>query len=254
MSSVYYPNQTKWGISEALKNQYDRIRFTVRKTVDETPVYFLCHNPTINALAMNMDGTPISGDVSSEGKTLNELNSYDWGIKYGDKYAGMQVPLLEDALYYASLYNLGVTLEFNSTMAETDCRAIFKLCSKYGVVDNLILISNFIVYNYFKQYSNKISYFWGGTYQDFLSALNSIKSYKSELNNIYICCYPFGSYPSDDYLTAIYENDFIPYHSSSFNVAEFKATLGKGIGLIECANVPFIKEEANKYADERVEQ
>ena len=201
-----------------------------------------------------MDGTPISGDVSAEGKTLAELNAYDWGIQYGSKYAGMNVPLLRDALEFSSLYNLGVSLELNSSMSEEDCRNIFELCSRFGVVDRLIVIGSSAYYEYFKQYSKKISYFFGGTYEEYQSRLSVYRAYKTEYNNVYICCYPFDSIPSDEYIASIYENEFIPYHSASFNVPEFKATLGKGIGLIECANVPFIKEEAYKYADAKLNE
>ena len=249
VSSIYYPNQTKYGILEAAKNQYDRVRFTVRKTTDG--YYFLCHNATINALAKNPDGSDISEQVSSTGKTLAELNAYDWGIQYGQKYAGMNVPLLDDALHYASLCNLAVTIEVSFAETEDDVTNMMALCTKYGLINRLIIIKSryFATYPYYQAISPKISFFWDGTEAQFDSEIGTIRQLKSGENQIYIMCAPIGDAPSTNFLAKIVKEGFIPYYSLIFNEDQFKYALGQGFGLIESANVPFVKDLARGYVE-----
>jgi glycerophosphoryl diester phosphodiesterase len=249
---VQYPNNSKWGIAEAARNQYDRIRFTIRKTTDG--YYFLCHNTTINATARNMDGTVISETVSSEGKTLAELNEYDWGIQYGEKFAGMQVPMLEDALYYASLYNLGVTFEISSPIVEADYENLFNLAVKYGLIENLILVKyDTDLYDYFKARNKKVSYWWGGTFAEFELAKDTLKDYLTGENRVYIYNTPYTDYPSTEYLQAIVSNGFTPHFSNIFNENDFIETVKKGIVLIDVANVAFVKSTLRKYADSLID-
>lgn len=251
VSSVYYPNNSKWGIAEAARNQYDRIRFTIRKTTDG--VFFLCHNNTINSVARNRDGSAISGSVSSEGRTLAELNNYDWGILYGEKFAGMTVPLLEDALYYSALFNLGVTFEINSDLAETDYPILFNLAAKYGLLDSLILVPfNAGLNDYFKARNKKVNYWWGGTYGAFPSWKETLKNYLTGENSVYIYNNPYDAYPSEEYVKEIWANGFKPHFTNVFNKPEFFRAIGNHMALIDVANVPMVKSTLREYADSLV--
>lgn len=252
VSSVLYPNNTKYGIKEAARNQYDRIRFTIRKTTDG--VFFLCHNNTINSVARNKDGSLITEDVPSTGKTLEELNAYDWGILYGEKYKGMQVPLLEDAVYYASLYNLAVTYEINFEPTEEDAQKLFSLAAKYGILNSLIIVGwHPILNSYFKDRNKKVSYQWGGYYDTFKAEKETLKTYLTGENNVYIYNFPYTEYPSQAYLEDMYANGFTPHYTDIFNKDEFYESVKKGMVLIDIANVPFVKSTLREYADSLID-
>lgn len=252
VSSVLYPNNTKYGIKEAARNQYDRIRFTIRKTTDG--VFFLCHNDTINSVARNKDGSIITNNVLSSGITLEELNTYDWGILYGEKYKGMQVPLLEDAVYYASLYNLAVTYEINFEPTEEDAQKLFSLAVKYGILNSLIIVGWYPILNtYFRDRSKKVSFEWGGYYDTFKTQKEMLKTYLTGENNVYIYNYPYNEYPSQEYLEDMCANGFTPHYTDIFNKEEFYESIKKGMVLIDVANVPFIKSTLREYADSLID-
>lgn len=252
VSSIQYPPNTKWGIKAAAQNQYDRIRFTVRKSTDG--VFFLCHDNTINNVARNPDGTVISEQVSANGKTIAELNAYDWGILYGTKYAGMGVPLLEDALYYASLYNLGVSMEFNYTPSESDYEDLFNMAAKYGLLENLILVPYLPeMFSYFKERNKKVSYWWGGTYVEFQSIKDSLKQFLTGENRVYIYNTPYTEFPSEEYHNAILANGFTPHYSYVFNHTQFINAVEHSMLLIDIANISSVKSTLRKYVDSLID-
>lgn len=252
VSSVQYPPQTKWAILETAKNQYDRIRLSIRKTTDG--YYFLCHDTTINFLATNLDGTDISGGlVSSDGKTLAELNNYDWGHRFGSKWDGMNVPMLEDGLYYANMCNIAVTAELKFTPTQSEVNELWGLFTKYNIDKRLVIeTDNLSVAELFAAKSEYISFAFGGTVSDFRINLQSYNSLKTEHNQIYYLVYStFGTPPTDAEVAEVKSAGFATWFTPIFNKDTLLTTLGfaKGIDMIECANIPFIKSTVREYAD-----
>jgi glycerophosphoryl diester phosphodiesterase len=96
--------------------------------------YFVAsHDATINAEARNSDGTTISGDVTVADHTLAEINNYDFGIKYGSEYAGMNIPLIEDFIKFCGLRNCPFILEFKVIPSDAKIAEIGVMLRKYNV-------------------------------------------------------------------------------------------------------------------------
>lgn len=89
------PPNTIPSFLEAYLAGYDVMECDARRTKDG--VWVLCHNATINATARNPDGTEIDGDVAVADTNYEDLLNYDFGIAYGDKYAGTKIPTCADA-------------------------------------------------------------------------------------------------------------------------------------------------------------
>lgn len=250
VDEAVYPPYSKWYVKASAQNQFDRVRFNVWKTTDG--YYFCCHNTTINAEARNMDGSTISAPISTDGRTLAELNSYDWGIKYGSQYAGARVPMLEDALLFSAMFNLGVSIEFaqsqTSDWTDTDTQNVIRMCDKYGITDNLIVIdANGMNINFLKKFVDhnpRTSVYIGGKESDYTpTMIDRINSLKTEYNKVYAQLYPWGTFPTDSFITLAKENNWILYNSITMSKADFlKSRLfGYGYGLIETNNVYMVK-------------
>lgn len=253
-----YPPYSKYYIRAAYENQYDRVRVNVRVTTDDH--FVLIHNNTINAEARNPDGTAIDDPVNSSGQTLAYLNSFDWGIKYGDRYAGMEVPTFEDACKYASYYNLGLTIETTDLGTGTDVirghiDQMFKIMAKYGLVENSIIITAsgqyFSEMEYWKSLSKYISFFIGGTEQEVEALKSSIDNLITGYNQIYVMTFPFGSVPTDNFIYWCINQGYKMYSSAALTKSELFNTVGfdKGNTLIEANDVYMVKNTIKDYAD-----
>lgn len=256
----FYPPYSKWYIQAAAKNQYDRVRFNIRKTTDG--YYFLCHDDTINQEARNSDGTSISSTVNANGQTLATLNSYDWGIKYGAQYAGAGVPLLEDALFYASLYNVSVSVEFASLSdwTDTDTANCLALFDKYGVTDNLIVIDPYGAYftflKKFVQHNQRISIFLSATEENFNAdaTITGIGEVQTPYNKVYAQLLPWGTSPTNTFIAFAKEHNLVLYNSIVMSKSDLldDDTFSGGFGLIEANNVYMIKDTVRAWADSKM--
>lgn len=260
VDDTIYPPYSKWYIQAAAQNQYDRVRFNVRKTTDG--YYFLCHDTTINNVARNTDGSEISSSVPSYGRTLAELNSYDWGIKYGAYYAGAKVPMLEDALLYSAMYNLGVSVEFSSLVGWTDddTNNVLTMFDKYGVTDNLIVIDpdgmNFTFLKKFIAHNERISCYVAGPEANFTaSAIASTDELKTNYNKVYVQLYPWGTAPTDTFIALAKQHGWVLYNSFLISKSALLQidNFQKGYGLIEAANVFAIKDTLKVWADSLID-
>lgn len=257
----YIPPESIWYVKESARNQYDRVRFTYRKTSDG--YYFNCHDDVINNVARNMDGTEISTSISANGQTLATLNSYDWGIKYGSKYAGAKVPLLEDGMKYAALFNLGVTLHSSTALYETDedVQNLLAMIDKYGLTDNLIVVTgnghNFTTMQKYLAHNPRISYYIGGEASFFADSnnINSIKALQTGFNKIYVQIYPWGTTPTGEFIALAKTNNFVIYDSITMSESDLLNldTFNKGYGLMEVNNVYNIKDTIRNWANSLID-
>lgn len=260
VDDVNIPSESKWYIKQAANNQYDRVRFTVRKTTDG--YYFNCHDDYINNVARNPDGSRISRQIAANGQSLATLNSYDWGIKYGSIYAGATVPLLEDSLKYASAYNLGVTYHSATSAIETDedIAAICTLFDTYGLTDKMIVISanrNVTTLAKFVAHNPRISVYMGNTEEWFEDSdnINALKALQTEFNHIYVQLYPWGSTPTEDFIQLAKTNNFCLYDSVTMSQDDFlnESTFNKGYTLMEVNNVYMIKDTLRNWANSQIQ-
>lgn len=253
----HIPPFSKWYVKSAANNQYDRVRCNVRVTTDG--YLFLCHDDTINNVARNTDGSAIAETINTNGQTLATLNSYDWGILYGSKYAGATVPMFEDFCKWAAMYNLGVTWHSATSLVETDAllEEQFEILDKYGLMDNLIVITSggqrFPTMEKFKAHNPRVSYYIGGNPEFFQSADNiaSIKALQTPYNKIYVQLYPWGTYPTTELIEIAKTNNFMLYNSIPMSKAELldEAQFEYGFSLIECANVYRVKDTVRNWVD-----
>lgn len=257
VDDTHIPPFTKWYVKSAANNQYDRVRCNVRVTTDG--YLFLCHDDTINNVARNTDGSAIAETINTNGQTLATLNSYDWGILYGSKYAGATVPMFEDFCKWAAMYNLGVTWHSATSLVETDAllEEQFEILDKYGLMDNLIVITSggqrFSTMEKFKAHNPRVSYYIGGNPEFFRSADNiaSIKALQTAYNKIYVQLYPWGTYPTAELIEIAKANNFLLYNSIPMSKAELldETQFEYGFSLIECANVYRVKDTVRNWVD-----
>ena len=248
-----YPPFSKDYVKLSASNQFDRIIVYVRITTDG--YYVSIHDDTINNEARNPDGTAISETISSNGQSLATLNSYDWGIKYGSQYAGMDVPMVEDVMKWAAWYNLGLTVHFSYGFNQTDAENIFDMAAKYGLIDNLIVLSSgglqFSRTDYFKALDDRISYYFGCTYADFQTNLATIKGYLTSRNSVYVQPYPWGTIADDTYRQLATRNGLKLMNSTVMSADDLFNTVGfnKGYTMIETAGISNIKSTVKMWAD-----
>lgn len=248
-----YPPHSKAAIRAAAENQYDRVKICCRQTTDG---YFVAvHDNTINNLARNTDGTAISTTIYTDECSLATLNSYDWGIKYGEQYAGMGVPLVSDALKYAAMYGLGVTIEFYYYPTDAKKNELLAILEQYGLVENLIIVTSNLMHfdsmNYWKNKNDKISFFIGGTYAQISAAVSEINALKTGNNTIYVEPMPFQTVPDASFRSLAIENGWRLYSSGALSESDLFNTVGinHGFTLISVGNVYMIKDSVRRWAN-----
>jgi hypothetical protein len=244
-----YPPDSYYAIRDTANNEYDRIRFSVMVTTDNE--YVCVHDTTINNLAVNKDGTAITQSITTRDCSLAELNSYDWGLKFGEKYKGMQVPMLSDCLRYANMFGLPVSLDFKWTLRDEDIDPIYNLLVKYNALNALMVQITIPRMQEFAQKSKFLSYYFSGNTTQINSQAGSLKPLMSGYNRIYV--QPSGTEtqaPTDEQIEAVCKNNFTMIVTP---IEGFDALIGsdrgfdKAISAYECHYIPKIKTTLRKY-------
>lgn len=125
------PPASLLSIKEAFKNGYDAYRANVCKTSDG--YYVLSHNRDINGVARNSDGTVIRETINIDQHTFDELNQYDYGIKYGTQFAGMKITQFDDAISLCAKLGLRLDIEWKyPTMTQTDAENLYTAIVTHG--------------------------------------------------------------------------------------------------------------------------
>lgn len=244
------PPNSAYAIRATALNQYDRMRLSVTKTADNQ--YVCVHDTYINNIAVNMDGTAITPNIETASLTVEQLNQYDWGLKFGEQYRGLSVPILEDCLLTASKYNIKVTLDFKwtSSFSDDDVDAIVTLLAKTGQLDCILCPLTITTYQKFKAKSGRISYYFCGTEQQVISQASALKLLQTSFNSIYIQPAPFGDLPSDSFIALCAENDFKLYMTPIEGIdALMNIGFNRGISLFECHYIDNIKSTVKAYSD-----
>lgn len=244
------PPNSVYAIRATALNQYDRVRLSVTKTADNQ--YVCVHDTYINNIAVNMDGTTITPNIETDSLTVEQLNQYDWGLKFGSQYKGLQVPMLSDCLVTASKYNIKVALDFKwvSSFSDDDVDAIFTLLAKTGQLDCILSPLTITTYQKFKAKSERISYYFYGTDAQVVSQTSALKLLHTSFNDIYIQPSPFGEIPSDALIKHCAENGFKLYMTQIEGIdALMSIGFDHGINLYECHYIENIKSTVKAYND-----
>ena len=112
------------GTRAAKEAGYDSIRVSVRRTADG--VWVLSHNDSINEQARTPQGEELPEPVVISQHSYEELGGYDFGIRYGEAYAGLGLTRAEDFLAVTGELQMEVLLEVK---AEVDEAAADDLCA-----------------------------------------------------------------------------------------------------------------------------
>lgn len=245
------PPNSKYAIKATAYNQYDRARFSVTKTTDGQ--YVAVHDVTINGLAVNSDGSAISTPINTADCSLAELNVYDWGLKYGAQYAGLKVPMLDDCLKLASIYNLGIVLDIKWTVTAEDIDALTVMLAKYGQTDAIFFAVNPINAALLKAKNPRFSYLYAGTYEQMQTQTNNLAGLLTGYNHVYLANRPLGTAPTSDIINYACANNFDIMYSPIEGISELIALgFDKGITLMECHYIENIKKSVMEYADSLV--
>lgn len=250
------PPESKWYAKEAANNQYDRIRGTVRVSTDG--VLFCCHDDYINSYVRNPDGTELTEQIRANDCSIAQLDSYDWGIKYGEYYAGHKTPRLEELMKYCGMYGLHFTYHSGSWLANSEpyINTVMELADKYGLTDNMIVLGSggqdFSMYEKFKAHNKSISYYVGGEESWWTeSVVERVNSLKTGYNKIYVQLYPFGTDASDNFIKLAKDNDWQLYNATRLSKDALlqPSTFEHGYTLIECRDVPVVKDTVADYVN-----
>jgi hypothetical protein len=208
----------------------------------------------INDLVINTDGTPVPSTptIRTDSLTLNQLNQYDWGGKFG--YERLNVPMLEDSLKLAAIYGLGVTLDFKFEPNDNDIDTICTMLAKTANNDVIIAPVPIQTMVKFSAKSKYISYYFCGTSQQIEDNVYWWNKLKSAYNRVYIQYAPFGDPPTDSFINLCAANDLYLYMTPIEGLNELVSFgFDKGIKLFECHYITNIKDAIRGYADSLID-
>lgn len=247
------PPNSKYAIKSTAGNQYDMIRFSVTKSTDGQ--YVAVHDVYINGLAVNPDGTPIASQIRTDSLSVAEMNDYDWGLKYGSQYAGLEVPMLDDCLKFAAMYGLTVALDVKWELEQSDVDALTALLSKYGQLNAIFFAVSITNMQRIQAKSNKFSFLFAGTYEQMISQTVPLKELLSGYNHIYLAYRPMGDVPTPSVISFAMDNGFDIMYSPIEGIDELMSVnIGYGITLYECHYIPQIKTTVKAAVDALIEE
>lgn len=242
------PPDSVYSIKMTAENQYDIIRFSAVKTTDDK--YVAVHDVYINDLATNPDGSAISSTIYTADCSLAELNNYDWGLKFGQQYAGLQVPMLEDCVKYATMYGLAVAIDFKFVPTDADIDNISAMLSKYSQLNAILITLSITNMQKFHNKSPLFSFDFGGTEEQIEANVYWFNRLKGNHNRIYINAFPFGEPPTDSAIALAMANDLDIWFTPIEGIEELKSVgFNHGIKLYECHYITNIKSTVRAYAD-----
>lgn len=242
-----YPENSNKAVLNVKQNGFNYVRVCVAFTSDNVPV--LIHDATINRVARNSDGSAISSSVNIADITLEQANTYDWGIASGVIHKGMKIPLLEDFLKICSFKSIFPTLEFKpSTATDEQLKSIIDMLNQYGLVDKTYFTTNV---DAILLSVNKIN---PAINIGFIANLNlPIKvdyamQFKTSLNKVRIDMFDTDT-PSIDVINYASSKGVGIKVGSAYSLADIVKFASMGVTDIEVANVAFPATALNEYYD-----
>lgn len=127
---------------EAYKNGFRIMLCDVRWTSDNIPVCL--HDETINGQARHSNGTVISETIYISDITLEQANEYDWGIAYGDQFAGLNIPTLESVAQFAKWMNCELYVEIKGLPTDTQLESMYDVLDLFNLGKALTFSASYI--------------------------------------------------------------------------------------------------------------
>lgn len=136
--SFEYPENTLMALTAAWEQGYQAIEVDVTSTSDGALVLMAATD--VSALAANADGSPIGENNCVNDMTLEQLLSYDFGIRWGNKYKETPVCILREALQLAKRTGMEVKLNPHS-MTDAQMEKLFALVEGYADMVSLSFVT-----------------------------------------------------------------------------------------------------------------
>lgn len=187
-----YPQCSIVSFNKAREAGFRSILIHAQFTSDNELVVY--HDTNINTYARNSDGTPIAETVSVSGSTLTQLDTYDFGIAFGEKYAGLKILRLGEALMWAKKNGMYVIIETSPLTTEYGILLANEIM-KYGYIDRFGYHSR-VPANLHKVLDiipNADGYAWANDQAEVLSEIENLKALKTPRNNVYFYMYDTAS-------------------------------------------------------------
>lgn len=135
-----YPQSSIVSFQKAYDQGFRSLMMHVQFTADDKMV--VLHDVTINYSAVNTDGTDISESLRVDGLTLEQLDQYDFGLKFGAQYRGTKITRFADALMFAKKHNMGIFIEPTLALSNEKAEQVCALLKEYGYIRNACYYSS----------------------------------------------------------------------------------------------------------------
>ncbi|MBR8674087.1 BppU family phage baseplate upper protein [Lactococcus lactis subsp. lactis] len=245
-----YPENSIEGVINAKSKGYDNVRVSLRFTSDNVPV--LIHDASINQIARNSDGSVINTTINISDITLEQANTYDWGIFYGAKFAGIKLATLEEFMRVSAYKGIKPILEIKvDTMTSNQVTTISNLILKYGL-SNVTTISNTAngIETLRSLYALNNSLNVGLiTYPTTTAVVDTVLEFKNYHNNVRLDIFDTNTIPPEVLIYAATKNVGIKV-GSTYNINDIIKWVELGVNQIEVANVSYPKTALSAYYDQ----
>ena len=118
------------------KRGFDWVEADIEFTSDGVAV--LMHDATINRTGRNADGTAISETIPISSITYEQLQTYDFGIWKGVKWAGTKCPTLEEYLTTCKYLSLNTCLDIKDGLTQAQLQTIIDTVQLMGMEEHVI--------------------------------------------------------------------------------------------------------------------
>jgi len=252
-SQNLYPYNNLVGIKNAHDFGYPEIRISVWFTSDNIPV--LSHDEDINTVAKNADGTDISGTVNIPDHTLEELNNYDFGVRYGSSFAGMKITVLEDALKLCKELGMNCRIELKpDSLTSAQATILTEALHKYSMTKNASVRSHKqavlqAIYAVASGLWYEVTLPADGTVADWMSYIDYAKAIRNSYNKVSLVVgYTSGGsgtlYPS---AIASAKNEGFEICLASVHTEADMLTWS--VSTVDCVEVAFVKSPYTVFAN-----
>ncbi|BAX67914.1 glycerophosphodiester phosphodiesterase [Latilactobacillus sakei] len=135
-----YPEDTLAAYRGAKKAGINEVEMDLSWTSDIIPVNI--HDSTINRTARHADGSEITETIVVAETTLKELKSYDYGSFLSPKFAGEQIPTLEETLIQCKRLDQVLNIDRFWGLGDEKIEMIKRIIDKVDYHDVVFYINN----------------------------------------------------------------------------------------------------------------
>ncbi len=242
-----YPENSNKAVLNAKQNGFNYVRVAVAFTSDNVPV--LIHDASINRVARNSDGSAISSTINIADITLEQANTYDWGIVAGQNHQGMNISLLSDFLKICSFKSIFPTLEFKpKTATDEQLGSIVNMVNNYGLIDKTYFTSTVDAILLSVNKINPSINIGLIAHLNLNAKVDAALKFKTEFNDVRIDMFDSDT-PSVDVINYASSKGVGIKAASAYSIADIVKFASMGVNEIEVAYVAFPATALNEYYD-----